>query len=1694
MAEIIEDIAYQDPVPKSGGQLPDQHRAKLDSIVSRMIANKESDENIRSVVNDFKQKYVTQEIAQPKQPAFQVQVAQPTFRAIQQTSQLRPTGANEPIIIKKEEVGYIPDDRTIEVEKLKGKATEAHKKIHNELLSNDEQHEKEIREYRRDSYTIDNLRSDYKAAGQILSPQDEKRALQREKQRRYDMPVTGSDIEDVKTGTVLNEKNARSFIKKLNKADASASSWVVDKFNEISNDPDALERIPKIKNIEKEIKAGRVIYNPETGQAFKPVGVIGSAIEAVKQKNQLYADRDFLKNTENDAAILSEYKARKKDQLDEPIPIPKGKVSEIIGGMAGTPWQIYAAGALGSLGGPQAGIAAATIVGGREMSKLEYPATFWRTMDEMISQGVPEFEAVHKARHQADQAAEVGAITGAAMGLVGARMGAGALPRVNLSQGFRKAAFNVLKQNGYDIGKAGLEGIATGGVGVVGEIYKNKLAQSAGIKRDIDEGTKEVFEQNLLTTVALAGAIKLFKGVAPKNARQLMHGLSKLPDEQIGEMLSERVQAGDITQKAADETLQRINEYKEKDSQIPATVTEEARFKIQDNIDKLNELEQEKEATHKSLQEPIKEKIQKLTGDNLALLKEVDKVEKPETGLTKKQEKEAAEFAEELIVEGVLPDTYEAMIKGDPIGFWKHIAQQAQSVDDLWRPLKEPIDEASVREQFGDTVVDYAKELFPVPETFVPESVSVIRPGEINRPETITIKPKENAIQERSATPPIVDETPGSSQEVGAGISEPGEAAIPQEGQPTQEESGAPGQEGQVGEPPISTPPEFKGIHVEHPATQLSFHGLQEVANEFGYEDVKSRDRMSDVQERKNAEITANEWASKGEYQSNIDDLLDRIERREHVPTAKQRLILEQYLANERQKAREMPKNSVEYDRQLLKLQRIKDIGQIARQEAGATLRLPDSGTLPHPITDESSAMIAKMEANGVDKLTDQQKAEVESQVERYKKASNEANDKVSALEDQVAKIDAQKEFNKAKSSTKRTKKTTEDRIAYRKSEIEAAREALRKLRTGESGLSSVPLPGVRELVAIAPHVKNVMVDLIEQGVTELDDVIKRIHSEFKNVLDGITEKNIHDIIAGEYNKKKQPLSELQKIVQDLKYEARLINQLEALERGMPPKSERLLRQRNQRIKELKDQIKEKTREHEQEFPDYEKRLKAIKSRNETKIKQVEEKIKNGDFEKSEKPVSIFDRDDVKKQFPQLRDEALDAIARKEEVQHEYDLALLKDEKSKWTKLQHLGDFVSKIIHTSKSFVAGIDDSATFVQNGLAMLAHPKTGAKVFLQHWKEAFSEPKFKRELAAIHNSNDYPIMKASGLDIIEQVSDAAQKVSEEFEKNLLAGKFKIDGKEYHPWKYTGGIFERAFASMGNNMRVELFRKRMGQLLADQKTFETHPQEYKDAARVINELTARGKQNKYIEQASPFVTPILWAPRMLSSTFNMLGISDLVSVIGGKKIGTEGYYRKLTPAQRKFALGQLGRGIGMGVAIMGAAALGGAKVDYDPFSVTFGDIIAGTHHYNVFGRFMPVVKTIIQAASGRRDSKGGRQDLDNPEFNGKTRLGVIEAFLRGKVTPAVGTTLNLISGEDYFTHQKFGWGDVPKALLMPMSIKDLMDGWKNDGTWGLLTRFLPAFEGIKATDERDFKKEESGKTHKSLRSKHSKNIKRLK
>jgi len=85
--------------------------------------------------------------------------------------------------------------------------------------------------------------------------------------------------------------------------------------------------------------------------------------------------------------------------------------------------------------------------------------------------------------------------------------------------------------------------------------------------------------------------------------------------------------------------------------------------------------------------------------------------------ITTEQEKEATDFVNELLDEKVIPAGYQDMAKNKPVEFFEFVAQQAQNVDANWQSLKEtdaPLSEQAAIDAFGETIVNYAKELFPL--------------------------------------------------------------------------------------------------------------------------------------------------------------------------------------------------------------------------------------------------------------------------------------------------------------------------------------------------------------------------------------------------------------------------------------------------------------------------------------------------------------------------------------------------------------------------------------------------------------------------------------------------------------------------------------------------------------------------------------------------------------------------------------------------------------------------------------------------------------------------------------------------------------------------------------------------------------------------------------------------------------------
>lgn len=943
--------------------------------------------------------------------------------------------------------------------------------------------------------------------------------------------------------------------------------------------------------------------------------------------------------------------------------------------------------------------------------------------------------------------------------------------------------------------------------------------------------------------------------------------------------------------------------------------------------------------------------------------------------------------------------------------------------------------------------------------------------------------------------------------------------------------------------PPID---EGNGIYVEPKRTILSHRGLQEVATEFGLEDVTPRDRVSDMELHKKVEIEQNDLVKSGKYGEHIEGLITKAENGEAL-NAEQRLLLQNHLANVREKTAkgriEHGINSPEYDKQLQELNRLKEAGQKVRSTAGAALRIPGIASIPDNTLE--GWMNEKMESSGTDVLTDKQKEDVQKQHSEYEEKLKKSDELLAKAHSEIATLKAEAEIRNANKKAARKK----DRSTLKVEREDILTSIKEKWKgAGKTTLQS-DIPYRQQLAAIAPDVAKLTRNLVETGVSKLADVIDNIHEVLKEISPEIKKEDVRDLIAGVYNEKKPSKSAIQRAISDVRDEAKLAKKLSDLLNGEEPKSEKEKVSRNSEIKKLREQVKSiagfsdeisknekaalskkaiknkekerelikaekesdlsdkkkedakkrenerkrkeaeaETKKLEKEFENEkkeeakkllkykidaakklsdeldfrtpeEKSLETIIKRNEYSVKKLEERISNKDFE-TEKPIPFDENAALKKANPQLYKEAFDAIVAKEEARHKFDLAKRQDELDKRSKIKKSIYFGAKLISTSKAIKAGIDDSVTFVQLGMSILANPRSGLKAKIEAFKD-INDRRFKRQLAALHESPAWNTIKSSGLDITEPKSLTKENVEELYSGNLLDQPIK----GVNLWTYTGGIFERLFTSMGNNMRLNLFLKRMEYLQNQGMTFDTHPKEYKDAARVINELTGRGKTHPSLQAAMPVISPIIWAPKMLSSTINTLGLNDIAYALAGKK----GYYRNLTKEQQKYAGGQMAKGIGMGIAIMTVAGVSGWTVDYDPRSSTFGSIKNGTTTYNVFGRYSGLAKILVQISTGTKETSYGEQDLDAKGGRG----AVLGKFFRGKMTPFSGEAYDYIfnSKTNSFTKEPINLQSIPDDLITPISANDFTKGLEQDGSISLLTRFLPAVEGIQVMDDRDFK-----------------------
>jgi hypothetical protein len=1032
---------------------------------------------------------------------------------------------------------------------------------------------------------------------------------------------------------------------------------------------------------------------------------------------------------------------------------------------------------------------------------------------------------------------------------------------------------------------------------------------------------------------------------------------------------------------------------------------------------------------------------------------------------------------------------YRDIAKSDPLGFLEEIAQQAQGVDKDGKPLDGGGREKDMIPQYGADVINVAKELFPAKKQ---PKVSVILPNEIKRPETITIKPEE------SETAPD-----NKGVEASPEINEPAKAGETTEEPPKTDKN----TEGKPYEPNFTFGEQVGGedkIRLSHADTEKIYkeHNLPERLETPTKSDTELEAKADKLVESGYDFDKESDKVMKGEKNSFTDE--------EQVAFAK-------VVGALKEKQKGLDVKSPEFDALQDKIEKYSRASDVVGTLEGRALRarqlfVPKEESL-------SDYVMREKEAAKVDVLTDAQKETVAKEHDEISKLTKEYEDKIQSLKDENARIRAEAEIKKS-SKASGTKK---DYKKERQEIFTSIQEKLRKAR-GESNVTIVPY--AKELFAIAPDVAKLVKSYAEQGVVELADMIKKVHSDLKEAIPDIKDTDVRDLIAGAYNEKKRTRTELAEKLRDLRDEAKYINKLDAILRGEQPKTERAKIERNKKIKDLREKIKD--------IQDFDKDVEAqkkataeakakAKSGTESDLGKAEKEIEKSE-EKEQKRLQSeaaketkrlereFEREKKKEERGALRQKLAEARRIEKELSfktpEERALAAFKTRtQSQIDKIEaqiKSGDFSEPDKAPIK-----LDKEAQDLQDKLIKLKNERQ-LRLLKEEYRASSKWNKIQTEAANVLGvprtlmaSIDYsaPLRQAllptlshpllaskAGLEMFK--ASFSQKHYDRWFSNLEnSDRFKLikdsglgitdvnnpklSAKEE---QFMNGLAEkiplvgrlvkgseRAYTIYINKMRVDLFNRFADNMQSRGLTFENAAPAYKQLAAYVNNMTGRGDLGKTMNEAAPVLNQLFFSPRLMASRINTL--TYLAQPRFWNKVPKEAridYFRSLVATA------------GIGLTVLALAKLNGAETEDDPRSPDFGKVKSGNTRWDIWGGHQQYIRLMAQMISGKKKSSttGRISEIgtDNP-YSG-TRGGLGLDFLRGKLAPVPSIAVDILAGENSVgqklttdwigTRKQIGLGENLANHLLPLTFTGLHDALKDQGGKAWFTVGVPSVFGV--------------------------------
>ena len=478
------------------------------------------------------------------------------------------------------------------------------------------------------------------------------------------------------------------------------------------------------------------------------------------------------------------------------------------------------------------------------------------------------------------------------------------------------------------------------------------------------------------------------------------------------------------------------------------------------------------------------------------------------------------------------------------------------------------------------------------------------------------------------------------------------------------------------------------------------------------------------------------------------------------------------------------------------------------------------------------------------------------------------------------------------------------------------------------------------------------------------------------------------------------------------------------------------------RVADLQDELKEMQKEAG--VPEM-IRLKSFKTRSVNRIKDLQQRIKDKDFEPKAKPQELkYDK------------EALDLMAEKRKIQAQYDYEYEKAKQANKSITDKTMDFLLEIVSFAKTLRTILDMSAPMRQGLVFMFANPKLAPKAFKEMFRQVFSEKNVQNWHNELLADPNYDLMLQSKLYISDPTNPKMLAREEAFMSNWAA--------KWHLTKWAVKPSERSYVGFLNQLRVSAFMnganafKEMG---IDPNTKEGL-KTYQAWADYVNNATGRGTLGAF-ENSAKKLSIIFFSPRLIASRFNLL-------------LNAPKYLNMPEPA-RKMALKTTLTFIGVGSTAIALAylALGGQgddddknHVEIDPRSSDFGKIRLGNTRIDIWGGFQQWVRMFSQIISNQRKTSKGKIINLGERYGGDDRVDVFINFFMGKLSPTPAEVVKLAQAKEkkgrLYTkyNEEITWGSFVESQVVPLYIADINELVEEHGPVGGSLLGSLAFFGV--------------------------------